>query len=72
MGKQATKKTPILLINGAHDKKINPQDSLDMTSKFLKYHIPFRYISYENNDHYLSESRNEADGQLLRWFDRFV
>ncbi len=66
------KKTPILIIHGTADKSVNPKQSLELSEKLYSEKVPHRLIIYEGGDHDLSEFREEAGNEKIRWFDRFV
>ncbi len=66
------KKTPILIIHGTADRRVDATDSLELSEKLYSHKIPHRLILYEGGDHDLSEFREEAGNEKIRWFDRFV
>lgn len=66
------KKTPILLMQGTSDWRVNPQDSMRMSQELYKNKVPYRLILFEGADHVLSEVKDEYSRQILEWFDRFV
>ncbi len=66
------KKTPILIMHGTADWRVNPLDSLKLAEKLLEYKIPYRLIMYEGGDHGLNEFRQESNNNVISWFDRFV
>ncbi len=67
-----TKKTPILIMHGAADWRVNPLDSLELAQKLLRYKIPYHLIMYEGADHNLTEFRKESNIATIDWFDRYV
>lgn len=66
------KKTPILLMHGASDWRVNPLDSIEMSQQLYKNHIPHRFILFEGADHVISEYRDEYVQQTAHWFERFL
>lgn len=65
-------KVPILLLHGTADWRANPMDSLRLASAFQKLKIPYRLVMYEGADHGLSEFRQEANTEIIKWLDRYV
>ncbi len=66
------KKTPILLMHGTADWRVNPLDSLRIAEQFQKHKIPYRLIMYEGADHGITEFSKETSEETLKWFNRFV
>lgn len=64
--------TPILLMTGTSDWRVDPRDSLRLSKKLLNHKIPHRLVMFEGADHSLSEHRDEAHQFTIEWFDRFV
>lgn len=63
---------PILLMHGTSDWRANPMDSLRLAQQFQKLKIPYRLVMYEGADHGLSEFRQEANAEIIKWLDRYV
>lgn len=66
------KETPILLMHGTADWRVDSLDSLRLAGELQKLRVPYRLIMFEGADHQLNEYRDEADWQTISWFDRFV
>ena len=66
------KETPILLLAGTGDWRVNPMDSLHMAEKLYQQRHPFRLVTFEGADHGLSEFRDERDRITLEWFNTYV
>ena len=64
--------TPILLLHGTADWRVDPGQSLRMGRALYDLRRPFRLIMYEGADHGLGEYRSEAYGQIRSWLDRYV
>jgi dipeptidyl aminopeptidase/acylaminoacyl peptidase len=64
--------TPILLLHGTADWRVDPTDSLRMATVLLQQKHPFRLVMFEGGDHGLSEFRNERDELVKDWLDRYV
>jgi dipeptidyl aminopeptidase/acylaminoacyl peptidase len=64
--------TPLLLIHGTADWRVDPRDSLDMARLLLEARRPYRLIMFEGADHGLTEYRQEYFDAVRGWFDRYV
>jgi dipeptidyl aminopeptidase/acylaminoacyl peptidase len=64
--------TPILILQGTADWRVNPLSALRMGEMLLKERHPFRLMMLEGADHALSECVPERNRQTRDWFDRFV
>ncbi len=64
--------TPILIMHGTSDWRVNPLSSIKMAEKLLQLKHPFRLVMLEGSDHSLSEHIGERNRLLKEWFDRFV
>ncbi len=67
-----SKNTPVLLMHGTSDWRVNPLDSINMSEQLYKNKIPHRLVMFEGGDHRLSEFKNEVDNMTIEWFRRFV
>ncbi|MEM9596615.1 MAG: prolyl oligopeptidase family serine peptidase, partial [Acidobacteriota bacterium] len=65
-------KTPILLLHGSADWRVDPTQSLRMATALYEAKRPFRLVVFEGGDHGLSEFREEVNDQVVQWFDRYV
>jgi dipeptidyl aminopeptidase/acylaminoacyl peptidase len=66
------KSTPLLLLQGTADWRVNPLASLRFAEALFKARHPFRLVLLEGSDHALSEHLAERDRLAREWFDRFV
>lgn len=66
------KKTPLLIIHGTADWRVNPLDSIRIAEKLYENKIPYRLILYEGADHGLTEVNNQFKKEVFDWFDRFL
>lgn len=64
--------TPILLIHGTADWRVDPRDALDMASALYAARRPYRLFMLEGADHGISEFRDEYNEAMREWFDRYV
>jgi dipeptidyl aminopeptidase/acylaminoacyl peptidase len=66
------KKTPILILAGTADWRVNPKQALDMAAALLAAKHPFRLVMFEGGEHSLTEHRAEVDRLARDWLDRYV
>lgn len=66
------KKTPLLIMQGASDCRVDPRDSIEMGHALYMHKIPYRFILFEGADHGITEYRSEYVRQTIEWFDRFL
>lgn len=69
---QLAKDTPILLLGGAADWRINPRNSLRMAEKLYQARHAFRLVMFEGGVHHLSEFRDERLRISLDWFNTYL
>lgn len=67
-----SKKTPLLIMHGSADWRVNPMDSLRLAQKLYEYKVPHRLVMFDGADHGISEYKKEVDTMMYSWFDRFV
>jgi dipeptidyl aminopeptidase/acylaminoacyl peptidase len=65
-------KTPILLLQGSGDWRVDPTQALTMAAKLYENKHPFRFVFFEGGDHGLTEHRGEVDRLVRDWLDRYV
>lgn len=65
-----SKTTPILLLHGGADWRVDVTQSLDLARALHEAGHPFRLVVFEGGDHGLREFRDEVDEQVLGWFER--
>jgi dipeptidyl aminopeptidase/acylaminoacyl peptidase len=66
------KKTPILLLHGSADRRVDPAAALAMASELYECEHPFRFVFFEGGDHGLSEHREEVRRLTRDWLDHYV
>ena len=64
--------TPLLIMHGSADWRVEPSASLKLVSKLMEYKHPVRFILYEGADHGLREYRNEMLAEMKRHFDYYL
>jgi dipeptidyl aminopeptidase/acylaminoacyl peptidase len=67
-----SKKTPILILAGTADWRVQPKQALDMAAALLDAKHPFRLVMFEGGDHGLTDYRPEVDRLVQDWLDRYV
>jgi len=65
-------KTPILVLAGTADWRVDPSQALKMGEALLEAKHPFRLVIFEGGEHSLSEHREEVDRLTRDWLDRYV
>jgi dipeptidyl aminopeptidase/acylaminoacyl peptidase len=66
------KGTPILIVHGGSDWRVDPGQSLLLAKKLWEVRHPFRLVLFEGGDHGLSEHRDEVRELMLSWLHRYV
>lgn len=64
--------TPILILHGTADWRVDPTQALDMARALLEARRPFRLVMLEGGDHGLSEYRDEQNRLVDHWLDSYV
>jgi dipeptidyl aminopeptidase/acylaminoacyl peptidase len=64
--------TPILILQGTGDWRVDPTQAIEMARALLTARRPFRLVMLEGGDHGLSEYREEVDRLVGEWLDRYV
>ncbi len=64
--------TPLLLLHGTADWRVDPIQALGMANALFALKHPFRLVLFEGADHSLSEFRPEADRVTREFLDRYV
>ncbi|MEP1740559.1 MAG: prolyl oligopeptidase family serine peptidase [Kangiellaceae bacterium] len=62
------KQTPILLLHGEADKRVNVKDSIKLNERLDKATIKNKLIIYSKDDHSLRRNRNKARASIIEWF----
>jgi dipeptidyl aminopeptidase/acylaminoacyl peptidase len=66
------KATPILILHGSADVRVNAREALSMAEALYEVRHPYRFILFEGGDHPLSAFRSEVNRAVIEWFDRYV
>ena len=66
------KGTPILLLHGTSDWRVQPTEAFDMARALYETRHPMRLMLFEGGDHGLSDYRAEVFRAVTEWLDRYV
>ena len=66
------KNTPILLLHGTADWRVNPMQAIQMATALYQNKHPFRFVLFEGAAHGLGEFRPEVNRLTRDWLDRYV
>jgi dipeptidyl aminopeptidase/acylaminoacyl peptidase len=64
--------TPILILHGTADWRVDPTQALDMAGALLKAQRPYRLVMFEGGDHGLNEHDDEVNRLVDDWLDHYV
>ncbi|MDO6612415.1 prolyl oligopeptidase family serine peptidase [Shewanella sp. 1_MG-2023] len=62
---------PILLIHGTEDKRVAANQSIVLADALTKYDIPHKLVLYPDN-HYLRNSKEKVNLELVNWFQKYL
>lgn len=65
-------KIPYLLIHGAEDETVSPNQSIELSKKFAEYKVHHKLILPQNGDHFLRKNRKEVDVLRREWFEKYL
>jgi len=66
------KTSPLLIMHGTNDQRVNPRDSLDLSAKLLGAGIHHSLVMFEGDDHILMAHRKQRWQLTKEWFDRYL
>jgi dipeptidyl aminopeptidase/acylaminoacyl peptidase len=64
--------TPMLLLHGNRDSKVNPREALDMAAQLLACGHPYRLVMFEDAEHGIREHPAEVSRLTREWLDKYV
>lgn len=67
-----SRRTPILLLHGTADERVNASQALSMASALLDSGHTFRLVLFEGGDHDLSAHQGDVERLVRGWLDRYV
>ena len=66
------KSTPLLVLHGTGDKRVDPMHSFTLCIALQKANHPYKLIMYENADHILAGRRDESNQEIYSWMNTYV
>ncbi len=66
------RQTPLLILHGTGDRRVEPEQSLHLALELQRLHFPYKLILYDNADHILAGRRAESDRDIRWWLDHYV
>jgi dipeptidyl aminopeptidase/acylaminoacyl peptidase len=66
------KTTPLLVMQGSGDRRLDPSQSIRLVEKLYQYKHPVRFILFEGADHTITEFEEEMFLQCKRHFDYYL
>ena len=66
------KTTPLLVLHGTGDKRVDPMHSFRLGMALQQARHPYKLIMYENADHILAGRRMESNLEIRSWLDAYV
>ena len=64
--------TPLLVMHGVGDKKVDPEHSLYLALELQRLQRPYKLVLYDGADHVLAGRRKESNADMRWWLDRYV
>jgi len=65
-------KIPLLLIHGAEDETVSPNQSIELAKKFDELNISYKLVLPKNGDHFLRKNRKEVDELRKNWYQEYL
>ena len=66
------KTTPLCIMHGTADWRVNVRDALELAEKLTQYTHPFSLHLLQGGDHLLTNCRDERDRIVRDWFDKYL
>lgn len=66
------KTTPILLLHGENDERVNVTNAKAMAKKLTELKQPHKLVIYEGDNHSLSAHRDDMKKELVAWFKQHL
>lgn len=64
--------TPLLLLHGTNDVKVDPEHSLYLALELQRLKRLYKLVMYDSADHVLAGRRKESNADIQWWMDRYV
>jgi dipeptidyl aminopeptidase/acylaminoacyl peptidase len=65
-----SKNTPILLLHGTNDWRVNVKDTLEMATKLIENDVPIEMYIYNGDDHSLTNNKEKVKQEIIDWFSK--
>lgn len=65
-------KTPMLILHGMKDQHVDYSQIPPFLDSLEKYHVPFKSMSFENDNHGIKKHREFISLEILKWFERYL
>ncbi|GGG95802.1 hypothetical protein GCM10011416_11840 [Polaribacter pacificus] len=65
-------KTPLLLLHGKDDKRVNYTEAKQLATKLDSLNFPYKLVSFNDDDHTLSKNKKKADSITISWFNKYL
>ena len=69
---QICESTPLLIMHGSADNRVQPTESLELVKKLLALNRPVRFILFEGAGHGIKEFKDQRFNETKRHFDFYV
>lgn len=69
---ELSKTTPLLVLHGSGDRRVDPEHALLLGMQLQKHRVPYRLVMYENADHVLAGRRKESNAEIRQWLHTYV
>ncbi|MFA3783747.1 alpha/beta hydrolase family protein [Melioribacteraceae bacterium 4301-Me] len=64
--------TPLLLLHGTADERVNVSNSIELAEKLKQLGKPHNLILLKNGDHFLKSYRKKVNELRKQWFDKYL
>ncbi len=69
---QMNRRTPLLILHGSADMRVNPRQPLRLMPMLWERNHPVRFVCFEGGDHSLRAHRSEVNRLVQNWLARYV
>jgi len=64
--------TPVLIIQGNADWRVNPSQTLSLAQKLQGLGKTYELIVYSGDNHGVAYNRDDANRRIIEWFRRYM
>ena len=70
----ASARTPTLVVTGTEDKRVHPEQALQLYTALRVKGVPTQFVEYPREPHGLNEREHRADfmRRSVEWFERWL